>query len=499
VSGPVAVLIDPTAPDGAPAVDAQSVAGPSIGDRLTNHRWWGIVWFAIGAALGARPLRDNSFLTHLATGRLILDHGPVHADPYTFTVHGTPWVVQSWGASIIYASAERALGDWAIRGVVALVTGLLLATVWRLTRPAGGLLSRIALMAMVGGAQFAAWSARPQIFAFALLAAAMLVLVERYSAWWLVAIFGVWINLHGSFPVGIVAVGLTSLALVIERQERWTRIVTTGLAAVGGSVFGALVSPYGVDILTFPVKLLGRSDVLQYIVEWRRPSIGDVTTWFAIVLAAAAVWSIVRRRAWGWLPLVVVFSAMGAWSTRNLVLAAIVAVPAVAPGLDGLGTFPPVPSLPWRRALVGGAAVMAVVLVGIGLTDDWDLTQYPVAAVTWAQAHHLVANPDVRVVTHDYVGNYLELRYGARAYAFVDDRAEVFDLQNTKDYVSLLVPYERLGDWEGVLDRYRADVVIWSGTSPGLIHALARSSEWHIGYRDTDWIVACRVSADLDC
>jgi hypothetical protein len=495
----VTILSDPTAGVGPePSGDTTvTTAARSLGDRLTEHEWWGVVWFAIGAALGARALRDNSFLTHLATGRLFLDHGPVHTDPYTFTVHGTPWVVQSWGASVIYASAERLLGDWAIRGVIALVTGLLLAMVWRLTRPAGGLLSRIVLMALVGGAQFAAWSARPQIFAFALLAATMLVLVERRSAWWLLGIFAVWINLHGSFPIGLVAVGLTALALVIERRDAWVRIFTTGFAAAAGAIIGALVSPYRLDLLWFPVELLKRSAVLKYIVEWRQPSLGDVTTWFAIALGVAAVWSIVRRRAWGWLPLVVVFSALGAWSTRNLVLAAIVAVPAVAPGLKGLGTFPPVPSLSWRKALAGGAAVMAVILLGIGLTNDWDLSQYPVAAVNWAQSHHLVANPDVRVVTHDYVGNYLELRYGSRANTFVDDRAEVFSLQNTRDYVSLLAPASRLGDWEGVLDRYHADVVIWSGTSPGLIHALGHSPEWHLGYRDADWIVACRVSSGL--
>jgi hypothetical protein len=495
----VTVLSEPTA--GLAPEQSQDAAATSrsLGDRLTQHSWWGIVWFTIGAALGARALHDNSFLTHLATGRLFLEHGAVHTDPYTFTVHGTPWVVQSWGASIIYASAERALGDWAIRGVVALVTGLLLATVWRLTRPADGLLSRIVLMALVGGAQFAAWSARPQIFAFALLAATMLVLVEQRSAWWLAGIFAVWVNLHGSFPIGIVAVGLTSLALVIERRESWVRIFTTGCAAAAGSVVGALASPYRLDLLWFPVKLLGRSAVLKYIVEWRQPSIHDVTTWFAIALGVAAVWSIVRRRAWGWLPLVIVFSALAAWSTRNLVLAAIVAVPAVAPGMKGLGTFPAVPSLSWRKAVIGGAAVMAVMLVGIGLSNDWDLHEYPVAAVDWAQSRQLVANPDVRVVTHDYVGNYLELRYGSRANTFVDDRAEVFSLQNTKDYVSLLAPSSRLGNWQGVLDRYRADVVIWTAQSPGLVHALSTSDRWHLGYRDSNWIVACRVSAHLDC
>jgi hypothetical protein len=489
----VSVLVDPA---GSPASVAPTTEQHrSLGERLTEHPWWGTVWFTVGTLIGARSLKDNSFLTHLATGRLILDHGPVHADPYSFTAHGAPWVVQSWLASVVYATADRVVGAGAIRLLVAVVCGLLLATLWRLTRPAEGLLARLAVLALVGGAQFAGWSPRPQIFAFALLAASLLVLVEGRSAWWLVPIFAIWVNVHGSFPIGLLAVGLTALALVIQRDAPFPRLVTASAAALAGAAGGGLASPYGTGLLTFPVKLLGRSEVLKYIVEWQRPSLGDITTWFAIALGVAAIWSVVRRRAWGWIPLLLVFAALGAWSTRNLVLAAIVAVPALAPGFAGLGSFPSVPSATRRQSLVAGLIVTALVAVGIGVTEDYDLGQYPVAAVTWAQARHLVAAPGVHVVTHDYVGNYLEWRYGAAANVFNDDRAEVFDLRTTKDYVSLLAPYERLGDWQAILDRYGADVVIWSGRSPGLVKALARSPEWHLGYRDADWIVACRVSS----
>jgi hypothetical protein len=201
--------------------DAASAAptAPSVGDRLTGHGWWTAVWFGIGALLGSAPLGDNSFLTHLATGRLMLEHGAVHADPYSWTRGGAPWVVQSWGASGLYAGLEKLGGAAAIRIVVALVAGTLLALVWRLTRPAGGLLPRLLLMALAGGSQFAGWSERPQIFAFALLAGALVIVMEGHPAWWLTPMFAVWVNLHGSFPVGIAAVGLVTLALVLERRE----------------------------------------------------------------------------------------------------------------------------------------------------------------------------------------------------------------------------------------------------------------------------------------
>ena len=64
----------------------------------TGHDWWGTAWFALGTICGAHLLSDNSFLTHLTTGRQILDGHIPHADPYSYTRAGTPWVVQRMSA-----------------------------------------------------------------------------------------------------------------------------------------------------------------------------------------------------------------------------------------------------------------------------------------------------------------------------------------------------------------------------------------------------------------
>ncbi len=71
----------------------------------------------------------------------------------------------------------------------------------------------------------------------------------------------------------------------------------------------------------------------------------------------------------------------------------------------------------------------ALVALGLALTAGamqrpaYDLSLYPVSEVTWLQSQHLVPG---RVATTDYVGNYLEFRYGTRADAFIDDRADIF-------------------------------------------------------------------------
>jgi hypothetical protein len=63
----------------------------------------------LGFRLGALPIGDNSMLTHLRTGIDMARTGAIpRHDPYTFTAHGHPWVVQSWLAEWTYGVLERA-------------------------------------------------------------------------------------------------------------------------------------------------------------------------------------------------------------------------------------------------------------------------------------------------------------------------------------------------------------------------------------------------------
>src|SRR5690606_40871579 len=88
------------------------------------------VW---GLLIGIAPLVDNSFLTHLATGRLILDQGIPTSDPYSFTAQGHPWVVQSWLASLLYGLAAELWGGTARRLLLGPPTTAIGARVWRPT------------------------------------------------------------------------------------------------------------------------------------------------------------------------------------------------------------------------------------------------------------------------------------------------------------------------------------------------------------------------------
>jgi hypothetical protein len=193
---------------------------------------------------------------------------------------------------------------------------------------------------------------------------------------------------------------------------------------------------------------------------------------------------------------------LAATGRRNIPVASLAMVPVMAPAIGSLALGSLRVGAPAARRRVVVAWTANAVAVGIGVAampHDYDLGPYPVAAVSWMASHRLVAQPDVRLAHPDYVGNYLEWRFGAEARAFVDDRAEVLSPQLMGDYVLGLLGTQR--DWAPVLDRYRVDVVLWP-VRDRVGHAVATSPDWVVAHttRDgtgRDWVVACRVGSPI--
>ena len=481
-------------PESAPSISAPNRS-------LLEHGWWSVVAWTCGLALGAGALSDNSFLTHLATGRLIRSSGAPHHDLFTFASGGKPIVVQSWLASWIYATLDDVGGATAIRLFVAAVSGVLLLTLWRLSAPAGGLLPRVGLVAMAGTVGLLWWNERPQILGFLALALIALVLQEQRSSWWLVPLFAAWVNVHGSFPLGVAFVGAMIVLRVVSTRSVGRREVSDVVAVAVGLVAGAVVSPYGFEMLTFPVELLGRSESLSFISEWRPLSLtvkGSLDTNNVVFLAEAVAIGalLVWRRSWLRLAVAAVFVAMALWAVRNVAVAALVLIPLVAPTLAGLGT--PDPTVPVSRRLRFGAGALAALIVGafIVATPGYDLSAYPTRAVDWMEAHGYVGRPHdeaAAVLTHDYNGNYLEWRYGTRALPWFDDRAELHAYEVARDYVFLL---SDIGDPDEILDRNPHDVVMWEADS-SLGRHLLEDRAYEVVYRDDQAVVACRLGSSF--
>ena len=457
------------------------------------------IWlFALawGLRLGLEPISDNSTLTHVATGRIIFDSGFPHSDRYLFTPHEPSWIVQSWLASVVYWSLVKAWGFGALLAFNAALSALLALLIVRIAKPADGFLARFALVAMALGVGVSGWAPRPLMIGLVLLAVALIAADGGLDPRWLVPAMYIWVNSHGSFPLGLLALILLWLGRRLDGEDGTTEWRCVKWATLG--VLLAALNPYGPKLLVFPVFLLQRSDVLRNIVEWKAPAYQDVWQVLFLVQIAVAVAVLARRPSWRLaLPFIVLVPA-ALYSARNILVASLVLTAAMAPCLKGLGDLKASARLPSALLAWTGAATLAA-LCALMLTapigsSSLDLRSYPVSALAFIKAEGLLPaadGSDGRLLAQDFVGNLREYLDGPVGDVFVDDRADVLARQTAGDYVSLLAG---VPEWASILDRYDIRTIVWQRTFP-LAVVLTESSDWELRYIDADWLVATRRRA----
>jgi hypothetical protein len=467
---------------------SRRLSAPSLAGVLG----WGLALF--GFVVGCRPFADNSLFTHLATGRLILEQGIPRADPYSFTAPGEPWVVQSWLVSAVYGVVERFGGLGGVRVLAGLLVGALMALMWRLTAPAGTLLPRVGLLAvaMVAGAPF--WVPRPLLLGLVLLALLLVVVTEERDPRWLVPIMWLWVNSHGSFVLGVLAVAALAAGRWLDgnRDRALWRPLGWCLA---GTLLGG-VNPLGPVLLAFPVHLLGRMEILSRVLEWRSPDFATVFARAFLVEVSAAVLVLVRRPSFRLAVPLVVFTAAGLQGQRSIAQSSLVILAVTAPALAGLGSLDGARRSP---ALAGAAAVfavLAVVAASVVLDQpDVDLRGYPTDGLAWLDQHGQLTTA-ARVAHEDTAGNLLSLLRGTDGRVFFDDRYDMYPLAMSRDYLEI---HDGLPGWQRALDDRGVRALLWPRSSPvaGLVTS---SRQWRVVYQDPGYVLACRrVSERSEC
>lgn len=436
-------------------------------------------WLAalLGVASGVAALGDNSFFTHLTTGRRILEGHLPSTDPYSFTAYGHPWVIQSWFASLLYGLTDKVGHGMGIRLMVAALSALLAVLLWRLSRPAGSIVARLAAVAPALVVGQVAWGARPLIFGLLGFAFLLVVLREERDPRWMVPVMWVWVNSHGSFPMAIGLVVIYGIGVRADGGD-CSHVIRTFKWCLGGTLLGA-ANPLGPKLLWFPIQLLAKQKVLSQMVEWQAP--GFNTTWQRIFLVTflAAVLLVPRlakdERYRVLLP-ALVFSGMGFIAMRNIALATFVLTVLLATELKGLGSL----SGKVRAQAYTAASGVLVVVIGFLLVarlsqPSFELSQYPVAPVNMLEAQGRLRN-DHRIAAPDFIGNYLTFRTVGATRIFVDDRVDMFPKRVLDDQATLLTGSP---NWQRVLDRWGIDTVVWEQRK-SLTSLLAESDDWKL-------------------
>lgn len=303
--------------------------------RVPSYRWPTIaeLWTFLGFALPALaallvPMPAVDLAYQLRAGAEILSNGAIPAvDTWTFTAAGRPWVDQQWGAQVLLAAVFQ-LGSWTGLAVLrAALVALAFALVQATLRSMGCAPRPAALLALASFAVAApALALRPQLFAIVLFAASMYVVADRRAhprRLWLIPVFAVlWANLHGTFPLVLVVVGLGWLDEFVRRRLARAAVLaaprgfqqppdltgagarllgSTGIALIGAvTAVATLVNPFGVEAWWYVVRIASNPEVSAGVSEWRPPSpIDPAGAVFYLSLVIAATVLLLRVRADG--------------------------------------------------------------------------------------------------------------------------------------------------------------------------------------------------------
>ena len=142
-------------------------------------------------------------------------------------------------------------------------------------------------------------------------------------------VVSVWANLHGSFFLGPLVLGLAWLEDIHDRVPKPHRAPLVGAV----STVTSSLTPFGAWVWAYAVGLSANPEVTARITEWQPTSVRDVSglVFFASV-AAVAVLIARRGRATPWptLAWLGTFVLIGIYAQRGIAWWPLAAVPAIA-------------------------------------------------------------------------------------------------------------------------------------------------------------------------
>jgi hypothetical protein len=466
---------------------------------VSLHRLWTFLAIALPvlAALLA-SLSSVDLAYQLRAGDEILSTGAIpRVDAWTFTAEGLPWLDQQWGAQVILETVGR-LGGWTGLALLrAALVGVVFGCLYLIGSRRGLSTRNASLLALAAFFVAApALALRPQLLGMALFAVALVLVSDRRRhparLWAIPLLVVVWANVHGSFFLAPVVLGLAWLEDVAERFAGARQTLLVALV----SAIAACVTPFGPSVWLYAVGLATNPEVTRRITEWQPTTIRDGTGALFFVSVAAVVALLARHGRpvpWPTLAWLGVFVAIGLYAQRGLAwwpLAAAVVVVGLLATPTGAEPEPrPEAATPRTMRRLNAAVAVALVLAAIALLPAWrptDPAGVPVAVLTDAPpgvtaALRDLAQPGDHVFNPQPWGSWFELAIPDVKVA-LDSRIEFFPAEVWDAYESVVGGAD---GWEGRLATWRASIVVVQASDRAFRDRLLAAG-WTETYHDAD-------------
>lgn len=501
--------MDSRAPPGRPTTGPYHVwRVDTIQDRgagVRTGRWalsldqvWAVMAVVLPLMVVGGGLAALDLAYHIRAGDLMLESGHlIRSDSFSYTAAGELWRDQQWAAQVLLALAFRPLGWLGFSILKVGLTGIVFAFLYLACRAVGArprtgaVLTLAATPVVFGGLPL-----RPQLFGVVLFAATLWIVAGRHQhpgrLWAIPVIVLVWANLHGSFLLGPLLLGLAWIEDLYRREPGARR--TLLIAAI--SAAAATVNPFGLWIWVWAIRLSTNPVVTTLITEWQPPSI---RRWNDAVffLSVAAVGAYLARRgrpapATSLLALGV-FLLLALVATRNVLWWGLVAPVIIAGLVEERHPRRTLPPSGLHTAIAASVALVLVALASLSFVTGSarrpsdNLADAPLG-ITGELEGLLV--PGDRIFNAQRWGSWFEVALPGNP-IFVDSRPTVFPKAIWRQYVEVSGGAD---GWDRVLDRWEVRVVAAEWTQQErLIPLIGRDAGWREVYRDDDGVVFVRA------
>ncbi len=459
-----------------------------------------------------RTMADPDIWWHLRNAEYqIAIHSFITRDMYSFTTSGAPWMDHEWLAEVPFYLGWRVMGSRGLFLVTAMALECIFLGVFYLAgRHAKN--PKAALLPAVIASFLATISFGPRtlLFGWICLVAELLIL-ERYFGdsprafrkvlWMLPLLFGIWVNTHGSWIIGMVvligflACGCFRISVGAIENKSWTRDQFQVLAgATSLSLASVFLNPYGWRLVAYPFNLAFRQKLnIANVDEWVTLDCHSVRGHvFLVSLTLVFFAQLVRSRKWAVYELFFLF--VGVYSaftySRFLFLASILIFPLIAKDLAWVPAYCPEQNKPRLNGVILCVLMGVCVHHFLARAEEQASGDHPFPdhALVFLHAFQPQGN-----VLNDYLwGGYLEW-HARQIPIFIDSRVDIFEYAGIfKDYLDLI----RLKDSLKILDKYKIRYVLFERDAP-LVYLLQQTHAWKIDYQDKSTILLERVNAPV--
>jgi tetratricopeptide (TPR) repeat protein len=446
-----------------------------------------MIFFGFCALFAAQNISDLDFWWHLKTGEWIWQHKAIpYVEPFSYTFKGAEWINYEWlFHAIIYPIYQLSgFGGLIIFVIiVVLLTFLILLFACRELDEGKRWLSFTILFVALLEA-WGSFAIRPQIISFLLLALYLYLLIlhredkitNRQLILFLIPAHVLWVNVHGSFLLGIFLVGAYALGRFVPlilshhrdfkpvlQDKKLLGLLFLCLLLVVASFF----NPYTYRVFLVPIKTAVAEEALMNITEWAPLDIRalglfviEPTMWFRILFLIGALSFLLRLDNLKKVENVIIFilfSYMAFKHVRFCTDFAIVTTPMIVNNLT---------QFQWRaRRLKWVFYLPLMILIAFsantvrGLINQKRLglgvwTNYPAETVNFLREHNVHGK-----IFNDYnFGGYLIWHLWPDIPVFIDGRAvTIYD----QDFFWLdTMARQKKEVWEQVAERYGIDIVL---------------------------------------